>query len=147
MKFTVVWTPTAAQLLASIWLAAPDRQSVTDAADRLDSELRRNPTNESTLASDGSRSMTIHPLTIRIDLFDDDCRVVVFCDLAVQRDTIAEASIEVLISFRPFARRPFFFTIATRTNSLNNLSEERFNGYGTYAGPAETRLRAAAVDG
>jgi hypothetical protein len=36
MIFTVLWTPTAEQELASIWLGAGDRNAVTSAAHTID---------------------------------------------------------------------------------------------------------------
>lgn len=40
MTFTVVWMPTAENDLALLWVTAGDRQAVTDAANRIDRELR-----------------------------------------------------------------------------------------------------------
>jgi hypothetical protein len=36
MKYSVVWRPFAQHQLATIWLRAADRQSVTDASDEID---------------------------------------------------------------------------------------------------------------
>ena len=43
MTFTVVWKPTAERLLTKMWLAAADRQSITNAADTIDALLRSDP--------------------------------------------------------------------------------------------------------
>ena len=40
MTFTVVWMPRALDLLADIWIRAPDRRGVADAANRIDRTLR-----------------------------------------------------------------------------------------------------------
>ncbi len=40
MTFTVVWTQTALDDLALIWINALDRQGVTDACNRIDRELQ-----------------------------------------------------------------------------------------------------------
>ena len=45
MKWTVVYRPDAANELAAIWLNAADRQAVTDAANSIDEQLARGPSN------------------------------------------------------------------------------------------------------
>jgi hypothetical protein len=40
MIFTVVWQPTARNRLAELWIKAPDRQAVADAANAIDRLLR-----------------------------------------------------------------------------------------------------------
>jgi hypothetical protein len=40
MHFTVTWDPSAEAELTNIWLTAPDRQAVADAADEIDRLLR-----------------------------------------------------------------------------------------------------------
>jgi hypothetical protein len=39
MRYTVVWDGVALAQLANLWMAATDRQAVTDSTDRIDSEL------------------------------------------------------------------------------------------------------------
>ena len=43
MRYTVIWHPAARDELALAWTQAPNRQAVTDAADRIDSVLRVDP--------------------------------------------------------------------------------------------------------
>ncbi|MBI3467280.1 MAG: hypothetical protein HY000_30075 [Planctomycetes bacterium] len=43
MTYTVVWRPIAEAMLARLWIDAPNRQAVTDAADHLDAILRMPP--------------------------------------------------------------------------------------------------------
>ncbi len=43
MKYTVVWVPAADDALARLWLQAADRQTVSDAADRLEVALGNDP--------------------------------------------------------------------------------------------------------
>jgi hypothetical protein len=43
MRFTVTWHPSAEQELATIWIAAADRQDVTEAAKRIDDVLASEP--------------------------------------------------------------------------------------------------------
>lgn len=45
MKWTVVYLPDAEQELANLWLDPASRADVTDAADRIDQLLRRDPDN------------------------------------------------------------------------------------------------------
>jgi hypothetical protein len=40
MKWTVVWDRPALGQLANLWMYAPDRQAVTESADRIERELR-----------------------------------------------------------------------------------------------------------
>ncbi len=43
MSFHVSWEPSAEQLLAAIWTSDPTPQAVTDAANRIDRRLERDP--------------------------------------------------------------------------------------------------------
>jgi hypothetical protein len=43
MKYTVIWIKSARALLAQVWLDAPNRQAVADAADRIDQILKHDP--------------------------------------------------------------------------------------------------------
>lgn len=43
MIFTVTWHPDAEDELARIWMAAPDRHAVTEAANRIERLLRHDP--------------------------------------------------------------------------------------------------------
>ena len=40
MKFTVVWTPSALNKLANLWMQAEDAQAVTNSANRIERELK-----------------------------------------------------------------------------------------------------------
>jgi len=40
VRYTVVWTPQARGHLANLWMAATNRQAVSDAANRIDRALR-----------------------------------------------------------------------------------------------------------
>jgi len=77
MKYTVVWTTTAENELAQIWLDASDRQQVSDAANRLERELKRDPIRSSTIRSDYFREMYLQPLVVRFNISEDDRRVTV----------------------------------------------------------------------
>lgn len=41
MKYTVIWLPSAEQELAEVWLRAADRDRITEAAERLESTVRK----------------------------------------------------------------------------------------------------------
>jgi hypothetical protein len=43
MKYEVIWDARAEADLATVWLAAADRQAVVRAATRLDNQLARSP--------------------------------------------------------------------------------------------------------
>jgi hypothetical protein len=77
MKFTIVWQEEAEQELCTLWMEAADRQSLADAADRIDRELQRNPASFGELQPDGSYELKVYPIKIRYDVLPDDCRVTV----------------------------------------------------------------------
>jgi hypothetical protein len=78
MKYEVVWQTVAENELAAIWLAAPDRDAVTDAAEWLDGRLARSP-----LTMGESRSSSVYRITFRppigleFEVIEDDKRVIV----------------------------------------------------------------------
>jgi hypothetical protein len=43
MRYTVTWSDPATQELGAIWATAPDRKSVTEAAERIDRTLSSDP--------------------------------------------------------------------------------------------------------
>ena len=43
MRYTVIWTDPAEQNLAAVWMAAPDRNAVTSAANIVDQLLAEDP--------------------------------------------------------------------------------------------------------
>jgi hypothetical protein len=78
MKYSVVWGPEAERRLAELWLSAPDRQVLADAADAIDVALGRNP-----LAAGESRvgDTRIHiesPLGVYFDVSITDRTVLVW---------------------------------------------------------------------
>jgi len=77
MKFTVVWQQEAEDELARLWLAASERQLLSDAANRIDRELQHEPARLGKKRPDGSYELELFPLKIRFDVLPDDCRVVV----------------------------------------------------------------------
>jgi len=64
VSFRVDWRPAAERHLAQLWVDAPDRQAVTDAADWLEAEMTRDPMNLGE-SRDGQRRMAFRgPLGI-----------------------------------------------------------------------------------
>jgi plasmid stabilization system protein ParE len=74
MRYTVIWTRIALDQLADIWTAAPDRQSVTDAADRIDQALRLNPDQQGEELN-GMRVLFDWPLVVLFRVLPDDRQV------------------------------------------------------------------------
>jgi mRNA-degrading endonuclease RelE of RelBE toxin-antitoxin system len=71
MKFTVVWLPTVEAALQELWLAAPDRTAVTDAANWIDRELLNNAHTKLTRVDD-LYFLRREPLVILCDVNVDD---------------------------------------------------------------------------
>jgi hypothetical protein len=72
MKYTVVTTAIADFQLAKIWVDAADRQSVTDAYDRLESLLRQNASSRGRLHPGGWRVISEPPITLSFSVSEDD---------------------------------------------------------------------------
>lgn len=78
MIFEVFWTPPAEQELAGAWLAAPDRNSVAGAANRVDNQLRHRPLQiGESRESSVNRIALVPPLGIEYEVIADDARVYV----------------------------------------------------------------------
>ena len=79
MKYTVVWLKAAQDLLAILWMNAVDRQEVTDAANVIDAQLRRDPYAYSeSRGDDNQRILLFPPLGIAFEVSDADCLVTVY---------------------------------------------------------------------
>jgi hypothetical protein len=87
MKWTVLYRPSAQDQLASIWLNAPDRQSVAEAAYDIDRILANNPVDAGESRSGGSRILIEQPLTVLFDMRADDAVVEVFSVFCWRRKT------------------------------------------------------------
>ena len=87
MKHTVIWTPVAEQLLATIWAEAGDRQAVTTAADLIDDALRNNPISRGESRFGSLRVMFQPPLGAEFEVFDDDriVRVLAVFQIGIRR--------------------------------------------------------------
>lgn len=78
MKYQVIWQPVAEDELAAIWLAAADRNAVSEAAVWFDSRLSRQP-----MTLGESRDASVHRIAYRgsigieFEIVEDEKRVVV----------------------------------------------------------------------
>jgi hypothetical protein len=86
MKFTVTWKPAAKRELASIWINAVDRQSVTDATNKLERRLRRDPLNEGESRSGGQRITFEEPLGMVFHVNEPDLLVSVLQLWAIKKN-------------------------------------------------------------
>ena len=87
MNWTVLYRPSAQDQLASIWLNAPDRQSVADAADEIDRILANKPLDAGESRGGNSRILIEQPLTVLYDVFAEDALVQVFSVFYWRRKT------------------------------------------------------------
>ena len=71
----VVWKPSAEQHLAAIWLAAPDRNAVTAAANQIDRMLAADPENVGQVRYDTVRTLVVPPLGVEFEVVAPDRRV------------------------------------------------------------------------
>ncbi|QDT38986.1 hypothetical protein [Stratiformator vulcanicus] len=75
MKHFVNLLPDAERELTEIWLAADDRDAVTEAADRIEKALAHDPASFGESRGDGSRISFAPPLAVRFSVMVDDRRV------------------------------------------------------------------------
>ncbi len=72
MKYTVLWTPTAEQDLAAVWLNAVDRDAVNSAANTIDAMLHRDPDTRGESRAGTVRILFVPPLGVDFDVQADD---------------------------------------------------------------------------
>lgn len=77
MKYTVHWKHIAEEELAEIWLSAPDRQAVVNAAAELEYSLQFRPGRMGEPWEDGYRIAVHFPLAITYEVQSEDRRVMV----------------------------------------------------------------------
>ena len=63
-RYTVVWTQSAQDELAELWLMAQDRDAVTSAAHAIDQELTQDAPSKGQELHEGLRFLTISPLKV-----------------------------------------------------------------------------------
>ena len=77
MRYTVIWRPSAEADLAAIWTEARDRQTVSRAANQIDTLLRSAPTTSGESRSGDTRILVVPPLAVHFDVVADDRKVYV----------------------------------------------------------------------
>ncbi len=75
MIFTVLWKPLAEEELASIWIDAQDRQTISAAANEIDKLLRVDPQSQGESRSGSQRVLIMEPLVVAFEVEEDDRRV------------------------------------------------------------------------
>jgi hypothetical protein len=80
MRYRVLWTPSAEQELADIWLNATDRGAVTSASHTINRLLTWNPDTRGTLRFDTVRTLTVPPIGVDFEVVDQDLIVWVLSD-------------------------------------------------------------------
>ena len=77
MNYQVEWSDLAEQLLAAIWLAAPDRNAITTATNAIDRALASSPNTVGVPGFDTVREHQHPPLGVEFEVVDADRRVFV----------------------------------------------------------------------
>ena len=72
MTYRVSWVPAAERELAELWLDAPHRPEVSDAANEIDARLRVTPADEGESRAHGRRILLVPPLGVTFEVFPDD---------------------------------------------------------------------------
>ena len=72
MKYHVIWTPAAEQELASVWMNAVVRNTVTSAAHTIDMLLSQDPETRGTSRFDSVRTLTVPPLGVDFEVVAAD---------------------------------------------------------------------------
>ena len=74
MRCTVTWVPTALNKLTDLYLYAPDRMTITQAANRIDQVLADDP-DQKGQAFGANRILFQSPLAVTFAVYPDDRRV------------------------------------------------------------------------
>ena len=72
MTYTVLWVPGAERELAELWMDAPRRGEVSDAANAIDVRLRTAPDEEGESREQGRRILLVPPLGITFEVVPGD---------------------------------------------------------------------------
>ncbi len=70
--YTVRWKRSARDQLAELWMQAPDRNAVTDAANQIDSLLERSPEQQGESRPGGRRILILLPLAVLFRVNEQD---------------------------------------------------------------------------
>lgn len=71
-NWTVTYSRSAQDELADVWLNAPDKQAVTQAANELDRLIRIDPMSAGEARAGGTRIAIQRPLAMEFDVLPDD---------------------------------------------------------------------------
>jgi hypothetical protein len=74
-RYTVTWLKEVEGDLARLWIGAPDRHSVSAAADAIDADLAREAERKGTPVSEGLQSLYVSPLYVLFTVREADCLV------------------------------------------------------------------------
>lgn len=77
MNYEVLWTPNAEGRLATIWMAASDRNAIAFAADMIDDLLAADPGSLGEVVFDTVRRCSIPPLGVDFEILEADRMVYV----------------------------------------------------------------------
>jgi hypothetical protein len=72
MNYTVVWTSTAEQELAALWLAAMDRVGINAASNEIDRQLSRDADTIGEHSFDTVRTLLVPPLGVEFEVSTSD---------------------------------------------------------------------------
>jgi hypothetical protein len=72
MKWTVLWTKSAEQHLAAVYLASTSPNAVTSASHAIDTILGRSPDTKGTPNFDTVRTLIVEPLGVDYEVIADD---------------------------------------------------------------------------
>lgn len=72
MRYTVIWTDTAEQNLAELWMAALDRNAMNSAANIVDQLLAEDPETRGEARFDTVHSLVIVPLGVDFEIIELD---------------------------------------------------------------------------
>jgi plasmid stabilization system protein ParE len=72
MRYTVLWKPRADDELTSIWLAAEDRDAVTQASAEIELALKHDAALKGESRSGNKRILLLPPLGVEFSVIEDD---------------------------------------------------------------------------
>ena len=76
-RCTVIWLVEAETQLAAIWLAASDRNAVTSAQAKIDTELSVDPIDKCIRVAEGLYKIVVNPLSVYCEVNQSDRKVVI----------------------------------------------------------------------
>jgi len=72
MRYTLIWKAAVEQGLAEIWTTAANRRAITEAADRIDEELRSRPLAVGESRDEQRRILIEEPLVVVYGVLEED---------------------------------------------------------------------------